>query len=94
MERLTRPFRYPKRVPVTRAPAAAPRVSGRRPPGREGSLQAGVMMGKDRKTERKTRNTLTGLVFFLEMGWRRVKAWGGGVAEDEEEDEVGVCGGV
>lgn len=73
-----RPFRYPKSVPVMREPPDETLLSGRRPPGREGSLQVGVMMGNDRKTFRKMRNTLTGLFFFFAEGCTRVRAIVGG----------------
>lgn len=43
------------------------------PPGRCGILHAvGVIMGKDRRTDLKTRKTLV-LCFFLMEGWRRVE---------------------
>lgn len=79
-DRLTRPFRYPKSVPVTRLPDGVRSVSS--PDGSDGILHAGVMIGKDRKTDRKTRKTL--VLFFFRFD--------GGTREDEDEDEED-CGG-
>ena len=48
------------------------------------------MMGKERKTERKTRKTLMGLCFFLWQGWTREtcrRGGGGGVGTAAEEDD-------
>lgn len=91
MERLTRPLRYPKRVPVMRAPL----LSGRRPLGREGRRQAvGVIMGKERKTVRKTRKTLPDLVFFLVEGCTRVRVFcGGGGGGDVDAGDVSPIAG-
>ena len=73
-DKLTLPLRYPNKVPVTLLPEI-PRVFSGNPPERTGILHAGdVMMGKLRKTERKTRKTL-GLCFFLWDGWTRDKCW-------------------
>lgn len=44
------------------------------PEGMEGILQVGVIIGNDRKTERKTRRTLV-LCFLLLVGWTR-EDWG------------------
>lgn len=63
-DKLTLPLRYPNRVPLTRVLETLP-LSGRIPPGRDGSLQTGGMMGNDRKTDRKARNALPDLCFFL-----------------------------
>lgn len=81
MDRLTRPFLYPKSVPVTRLPDGPRNVSDR-PDGSDGILHAGVMMGKDRNTDRKTRKTL--VLFFLRLD--------GGTREEEDEEEED-CGG-
>lgn len=77
------------------------RLESSRPPGSEGILHAvGVMMGKDRRTDRKTRKTLVLSFFFLTEGWRRVEEFGRGLGsggggaggtvverlEEEEED--------
>lgn len=101
IDRLTRPFRYPNSVPLTRVPEDMVRLESILPPGRDGILQAvGVMIGKDRKTDLKTRKTLP-LLFFLMEGWTRDEGWpgsGGGsgaavvfVEEEEEEDGDGGC---
>lgn len=83
MDRLTRPFRYPKSVPVTLLPDGVRSVSDS-PDGSDGILHAGVMMGKDRKTDRNTRKTFV-LCFFL---------FDGGTREDEDADEDEEdCGG-
>lgn len=56
--------------------------------GSDGNLHAGVMMGNDRKTERKTRTTL-GLCFLFWEGWtREIVFWGDG-GEVEESEECG-----
>lgn len=42
-------------------------------------MQAGVlMMGNDRRTDRRARNTLMGFCFFLLDGWTREDGWFGG----------------
>lgn len=48
-------------------------------PGGMGILQmVGETMGNDRKTERKTRNTLADLFFFFTEGCTRDTGWRGG----------------
>lgn len=84
IDRLTRPFRYPKSVPVTRLPDGPRNVSDR-PDGRDGILHAGVMIGKDRNTDRKTRKTLVLCFLRLDGGTRE--------EEDEEEQDCGGGGG-
>lgn len=65
MERLTWPFRYPKSVPVMQEPKAAARVSGKYPLRRVGNLlAAGVKMGNDRKTDRRSQNTFNYVRIF------------------------------
>lgn len=104
MERLTRPFRYPNNVPVILEPVNIRLLlSGNRPPGREGSLHAGVIIGNDRKTLRKTRKTLVRFFFLVELaGSRRdnggVVVVGAGIEEEDVDDRLvrGVdddCGG-
>lgn len=70
-------------------------LSGNRPPGREGSLHTGVIMGNDRKTFRKTRKTLVRFFFLVELaGSTRDNCGiggGGGVffeEKDEDDDEL------
>lgn len=73
-----RPLRWPKRVPVVRvAPWMWPSLWALMMLGRgmePWKRQAGLMMGRERKTERKTRSTLGDLELRLrwEAGWRRV----------------------
>lgn len=95
MERLTRPFRYPNNVPVILEPAIIRLLlSGKRPPGREGSLHAGVIIGNDRKTLRKTRKTLVRFFFLVELtGSRRddggvVVVVGAGIEEEDDDDTL------
>lgn len=91
MERLTRPFRYPNSVPHTRLPPEVLLTSGNRPPGRVGNLHVGVMMGKVRKTDRKTRNTLVLCLFLDAEGCMRVDdgvGGGGGDGGAEEEEDI------
>lgn len=91
MDRDTRPFRYPNSVPLTRVPEEAVLLESILPMGSDGILQAGVMMGKDRKTERNTRRTLL-LLFLFWDGWRREEGWlgsgGGSGGTVDEEDAV------
>lgn len=96
MERLTRPFRYPNNVPVILEPLIIwLLLSGNRPPGREGSLHAGVIIGNDRKTLRKTRKTLVRF-FFLEEQLAGSRRDNGGVVgagvEEEDVDDTLVLG--
>lgn len=49
------------------------------PAGSDGNLHDGVMIGKDRKTERKTRTILGLLCFFFWEGWMREIVWGNGI---------------
>lgn len=75
IERLTRPFLYPNNVPVM--PVL---FSGKRPPGREGSLHTGVIIGKDRNTLRKALKIFTGrFLLFFEEGLTRDNGVVGGV---------------
>lgn len=63
------------------------------PVGKYGNLHAGVIMGNERKTERKTRKTLMGLCFFLVEGWTRESCWrggGGGGGAEDVDGEVSV----
>lgn len=46
--------------------------------GKLGSLHAGVMMGRDLKTDRKTRITFVLLLFFWEGWTREMEERGGG----------------
>jgi len=61
MEKLTRPFRCPNNVPEIFVPVLPPMFMWYWPSavpfGNAGNLHTGVMMGKDRNTERKTRTT-------------------------------------
>nr|GMC93232.1 uncharacterized protein LOC109191710 [Ipomoea batatas]GMC94683.1 uncharacterized protein LOC109191710 [Ipomoea batatas] len=80
-DRLTRPFRYPNSVPVTRAPDSWNRL----PLGSAGNLQTGwVMIGNDRKTDLTTRNTFSGLFpfFLLTEGSTRDNGGGDGGRDD------------
>lgn len=86
MEKLTRPFRYPNSVPVTQWLLEEDRWwwwwwwPSVKLAGSAGILHAvGVMIGNDRKTERKTRMTLVLLWdrFFAD-GWTRDTSCRGG----------------
>ncbi|CAL1354038.1 unnamed protein product [Linum trigynum] len=89
IERLTRPFWYPNRVPVTRVLDTPPRFGPSENPlkRRIGIRQAGApIIGKKRNSDWKTRTTL-GLDFlFLLASWRRETAAtaGGEVAVGSE----------
>nr|KYP69353.1 hypothetical protein KK1_008543 [Cajanus cajan] len=99
-ERLTRPLRRPNRVPETLAPLLTllrlfwwwwcwwPSVAGM-----AGNLQEGVMMGRERKTERNMR-TILGFWRFLREGWTREMGSGGGGGGGGDADlgsPIGSC---